>query len=71
MVRVKAEGKRGGEAPTRGDVRPYAKLRRPKLRNMVNLHLLVQVVCVKLLGIDVDGRNCEQSVCTWRQDGSL
>jgi hypothetical protein len=24
-----------------------------------------------LLGIDVDGRNCEQSVCTWRQDGSL
>jgi hypothetical protein len=24
-----------------------------------------------LLDIDVDGRNCEQSVCTWRQDGSL
>jgi hypothetical protein len=42
----KADGKTVRGAPSRGDVGPYADLRGPKLRNMVNSHLLVQLVCV-------------------------
>jgi hypothetical protein len=36
-------------------------------------HKFIVAQCMRftLLDIDVDGRNCEQSVCTWRQDGSL
>ena len=47
LARVNAEGQRGGDAPSRGDVGPYAELQGPELRNMVNLHLLVQLVCVE------------------------
>jgi hypothetical protein len=47
LARVNAEGQRGGDAPSRGDVGPYAELRGPQLKNMVHFHLLVQLVCVK------------------------
>eukprot|EP00884_Botryococcus_braunii_P019074 jgi/Botrbrau1/5850/Bobra.0366s0031.1 len=42
-------GQRGGDAPSRGAVGPYAELRGPQLRNMVNVHLLVQLTVPRRL----------------------